>query len=74
MADHFIALNRGVQGFKQNDFLTGTASTAGTNSIELRIQDGAGWTKNDAVNALKAFERFLETAPWVSAAGVDVKL
>jgi len=74
MADHFIALNRGVQGFKQNDFLTGTASTAGTNSIELRIQDGAGWTKNDAVNALNAFKRFLETAPWVSAAGVDVKL
>jgi hypothetical protein len=73
MADHFIALNRGVQGFKQNDFTTGTASSAAS-GIELRILDGAGWTKNDAVNALKAFQRFLETAPWTAAAGVDVKL
>ncbi|MET4426580.1 hypothetical protein [Bradyrhizobium sp. RT3a] len=40
----------------------------------MSLLDGAGWTKKDAVNALKAFERFLETAPWVAAAGVDVKL
>jgi hypothetical protein len=73
MADHFIALNRGVQGFKQNDFVTGTASSAAA-GIELRILDGAGWTKNEAVNALKAFERFLETAPWAAAAAIDVKL
>ena len=66
MADHFIALNRGVQGFS-------TSSSAGS-GIELRILDGAGWTKNDAVNALNAFQRFIETAPWVTAAGVDVKL
>ena len=74
MSDHYIALNRGVQGFKQNDFITGTSSTAGTNQIELRIQDGAGWTKNDVVNMLRAFERFLETAPWVAPTGIDVKL
>jgi hypothetical protein len=73
MADHFIALNRGLQGFKQTDFTTGTSSSAAS-GIELRILDGAGWTKNDAVNALRSFERFLETAPWVSAAGIDVKL
>jgi hypothetical protein len=73
MADHFIALNRGVQGFKQTDFTTGTASSAGS-GIELRVLDGANWTKNDALNALKAFQRFLETGPWVSAAGIDVKL
>jgi hypothetical protein len=73
MPDHFIALNRGVQGFKQTDFTTGISSSA-PSDIELRVKDGASWTKNDAVNALRAFQRFLETAPWVTAAGVDVKL
>jgi hypothetical protein len=74
MSDHYIALNRGVQGFRQSDFITGTASTAGTNQIELRIADGAGLSKKDVVLAVEAFERFLETSPWVAAAGVDVKL
>jgi hypothetical protein len=73
MADHFIALNRGVEGFKQSDFTTGTSSSAAS-GIELRILDGAGWNKKEAVNALNAFERFLETAPWAAAAGIDVKL
>lgn len=73
MSDHYIALNRGVEGFKQTDFVTGTAS-APTAGIELRILDGAGFTKKDAVNALAAFERFLETWQWVAASGVDVKL
>jgi hypothetical protein len=73
MPDHFVALNRGVTGFKQNDFTTGTASSAATD-IEVRIKDGAGWTKKDALNALNAFRLFIETAPWVAAAGVDVKL
>jgi hypothetical protein len=72
MSDHYVALNRGVEGFKQSDFITGTASTAGTNVMELRIADGAGLTKKDVVNALKAFERFFETAPWVAAAGISV--
>jgi hypothetical protein len=73
MADHFIALNRGVTGFKQSDFTTGTASSASA-GIELRILDGAGWNKKDALNALNAFRLFIETAPWVAASGVDVKL
>lgn len=73
MADHFIAIARAVQGTKQTDFTTGTSSSAAS-GIELRILDGAGWTKKDAVLALKAFQRFLETGPWVAAAGVDVKL
>jgi hypothetical protein len=73
MADHFVALNRGVQGFKQSDFTTGTSSSAAAD-IELRIKDGAGWTKLDATNALNSFQRFLETAPWVAPSGVDVKL
>ncbi|MBB4378224.1 hypothetical protein [Bradyrhizobium sp. SBR1B] len=73
MADHYIALNRGLQGFKQTDFTTGTSSSAGA-GIDLRIIDGAGWTKKDALNALNAFRLFIETAPWVAAAGLDVKL
>ena len=74
MADHYIAVNRGIEGFRQADFITSTASTAGTNQIELRLADGASLTKKDAVLALKAFERFLENAPWCAAAGVDLKL
>lgn len=73
MADHFVSLNRGVQGFAQSDFTTGTSSAA-ADDIELRVRDGAGFTKNDAVNCLKAFNRFLETSPWIAAAGMDVKL
>src|ERR1700742_3430753 len=72
--DHYVALNRGVEGFKQTDFITGTANTQGVNTMELRIQDAANLTKKDVVNALKAFERFIETVPWVVAAGFDVKL
>ena len=73
MSDHFISLNRGESGFAQTDFATGTASTAG-DQIELRLKDGAGLTKKDAVLALKALERFLENPVWVSAAGIDVAL
>jgi len=74
MSDHFIALNRGVEGFKQNDFITGTASTAGTNTMEFRVADGAGLTKKDVINALKAIEHFFSNAQWVKPTGIDVKL
>jgi hypothetical protein len=40
MADHYVALNDGVEGFKYSEFITGTASTAGTNQVELGVQDG----------------------------------
>jgi len=73
MADHFIALNRGVEGFKQNDFTTGTSSSAAS-GIELRILDGEGWTKKDVHNAIEAFMRFFENAQWVAPTGIDVKL
>jgi hypothetical protein len=74
MSDHFIALNRGVEGFKQNDFITGTASTAGTKTMEFRVADGASLTKKDVINALKAFEHFFSNAQWVAPTGIDVKL
>ena len=73
MADHFIAIDRGIEGFKQNDFTTGAASSAAT-AIELRVKDGAGLTKKDVSLALRAFERFLANAQWVAPTGIDVAL
>jgi hypothetical protein len=74
VADHYVALNDGVQGFKYSDFITGTASTAGTNQVELRIQDGTSLTRNDVINILEAFERFIMNAQQVSAAGFQLSL
>lgn len=71
MADHYVSLNRGVEGFKYSDFTTGTSSTAG-DAIELRVLDGASLTKKDVKVALEALERFFENAQQVSAAGFDV--
>jgi len=72
MADHYVALNQGITGEKYSDFVTGTSSTAGTNQIELRVQDAANLTKQDVHLALKAFERFFENAQQVSASGFSV--
>lgn len=73
MADHYLALaGRGVTGMKYSDFITGTASTAGTNQIELRVQDGAGFTKQDVNLALKAFATFFENAQQVGGSGFSV--
>lgn len=72
MADHYVAINRGVTGEKYSDFITGTSSTAGTNTIELRVADGASLTKEDVNLALKAFARFFENAQQVGPAGFDV--
>jgi hypothetical protein len=71
MADHYVSLNRGIEGSKYSDFTTGTSSVA-TDKIELRILDGAGMTKVDVIKALDSFERFFENAQQVSAAGFDV--
>jgi hypothetical protein len=73
MADHFVSLTRGEEGFKYNDFTTGTSSTAG-DAVELRVLDGAGLSKKDVINILDAFKRFFENAQQASAAGFDVKL
>lgn len=72
MADHFIGMKRGDRGLIYSDFVHGTASGAGAD-IELRIKDGAGWTKKEVLAALEAFERFVETASWAVSAGLDVK-
>jgi hypothetical protein len=72
MADHYVALNNGVEGFLYSDFLTGTASTVGVNQVELRVQDGTNLSKKDIKNLLRAFERFFENAQQVKAAGFQV--
>ena len=68
MADHYVALNQGITGEKYSDFLTGTSSTAGTNQIELRVQDSA-MSKKDVILALDAFKAFIENSQQVVAAG-----
>lgn len=73
MADHYVALNDGVEGFKYSDFITGTSSTSGTNQVELRVQDGTNLTKKDVDNMLDALKRFFQNAQQVSAAGFQVK-
>lgn len=71
MASHFVGLIRGQEGFNYSDFVTGTA-TNGTETIELRIDDGANFTKKDVHNALMAFQRFFENAQLVSVSGFVV--
>jgi hypothetical protein len=71
MANHFVSLNRGQEGSKYSDFVTGTASS-GNVGIELRLGDSAGYTKKDVILALKAFERFFENPQQVVPAGFVV--
>lgn len=72
MADHFVAIARGVEGLKYSDFTTGTSSAA-TALFELRVLDGVTPTKVEVFKALEAFERFFQNAQQVSAAGFDIK-
>jgi hypothetical protein len=75
MADHYVALNDGVEGFKYSDFITGTANTVGVNQVELRITDGPSQlTRKDIDNILEAFQRFFQNAQQVSVAGFVLKL
>lgn len=71
MADHFVAIARGVEGEKYSDFTTGTSSSA-TALFELRVLDGVTPKKAEVLKALKAFERFFENAQQVTTAGFDV--
>jgi len=71
MADHFVAVARGVEGEKYSDFTTGTSS-ASTALFELRILDGVTPKKVEVLKALKAFERFFENSQQVTTAGFDV--
>jgi hypothetical protein len=59
MANHFVSINRGKDGFKSSDFTTGASTTSG-DDIELRVADGASLTRKDVQVALEALERFFE--------------
>jgi len=72
MADHFVAITRGLEGEKYSDFTTGTSS-ASTALFEFRVLDGVPPTKIEVNKALKAFIRFFENAQQVTTAGFDVK-
>lgn len=72
MADHYVALNQGVTGTRYSDFITGTATTAGTNQIELRVQDGTTISRKEVLLALEAFERFFENSQQVVTAGFNL--
>lgn len=71
MADHYVAITRGLEGSKYSDFTTGTSSSA-TALFELRILDGVTPKKVEVLKALEAFERFFENQQQVVAAGFDV--
>lgn len=71
MADHFVSLTRGQEGFQFNDFVTGAASS-GAVGIELRLGDSAGYRRVDVIKALDAFERFFENPALYNTAGFVV--
>jgi hypothetical protein len=62
MSNHYVAINRGLDGFKSSDFTFGTSSSA-SSDIELRIADvdgqGKAITRMDIQKALRALEREL---------------
>jgi hypothetical protein len=70
MADHFLGLNKGQEGFKYSDFTAG--ATTGATDVELRVADAAGLTKKDVHNIIEAFERYFENAQQVKADGFVV--
>lgn len=71
MADHYVAITRGLEGTKYSDFTTGTSS-ASTALFEFRILDGVTPKKVEVLKALEAFERFFENQQQVVTAGFDV--
>jgi hypothetical protein len=64
MANTFVAINRGLDGFHISDYTIGAGSSAGSD-IELRIAavDGQGkvMTKKDIYDALIGFQRLVES-------------
>ncbi|TXH47002.1 MAG: hypothetical protein E6Q97_28360 [Desulfurellales bacterium] len=56
MAQQYISINVGKDGFKDSDFTTGTSSTAG-DDIELRYNDATVLSKKQLIIALEALER-----------------
>lgn len=59
MASTYVGFNRGVEGFKTNDFTVG-AST-GSTDMEFRYDGTKSLTRKDLVNFLCACERWVES-------------
>lgn len=60
MADHFFAINRGLEGFSEVDIVKATSSTSAAD-MELRLADAAGLTRRDVLIALKALMRAFDS-------------
>lgn len=71
MADHYVSIARGVDGFKASDLTTGTSTNA-TALFEFRVLDGVTPKKTEVKKALKAIERFFDDPKRATAAGFDV--
>ncbi len=60
MSNHYVAINRGLDGFKISDFTRGV-STSASSDFELRVADvdaqGKTMTRKDIVVALESFKR-----------------
>jgi hypothetical protein len=71
MASHFVALDRGVEGSKYSDFITGTVATA--HVIELRLDDASTMRPADIEKALLAFRRFFTNPQQWATAGFVIQ-
>lgn len=56
MAQQYVSINVGKDGFKSSDFTTGTSS-ASSDDIELRYNDATVLSKKQLLIALEALER-----------------
>lgn len=56
MAQQYISINVGKDGFAASDFTSGTSSTSG-DDIEIRYNDATVLTKKQLLIALEALER-----------------
>lgn len=71
MADHYLILDRGEEGFNYSDFTVATSDIL-TQLFSFRIHDGVTPKKVEVLKALEAMERFFENAQQVGSSGFDV--
>jgi hypothetical protein len=71
MADHYVSIDRGLEGEKYSDFTIGTSDTL-TLLFSFRVHDGVTPTRVEVIKALEAFQRFFENPQQVGSSGFDV--
>jgi hypothetical protein len=73
---HTVALNRGIEGFRNSDFTTAQATDGAAFTSPgvffFGMQDGQSVTTKDVFNALRAIERFFLNAQQVVGTAFDV--